>query len=87
MLIRHKLSIMIFSIAGCWLTSCSTVDSAWNEPDVPGISSSAGDKNQETTKSYGNYYTSESTVADVIRDPAFGDFGRLLFPVDRPVTP
>ncbi len=86
MLIRHKLSIMIFSIAGCWLTSCSTVDSAWNEPDVPGISSSAGNKNQEGAKTYGDYYTSESTVADVIRDPAFGDFGRLLFPVDRPVT-
>lgn len=34
-----------------------------------------------------NYYSSESTVSDVINDHAFGDFGRLLFPVDRPVSP
>lgn len=34
-----------------------------------------------------NYYTSQSTVADVLTDRAFGDFGRLLFPVDRNVSP
>ncbi|MDO4548252.1 MAG: alpha/beta hydrolase [Clostridia bacterium] len=28
----------------------------------------------------------DSTVADVIADPLFGDFGRLLFPVDRAVS-
>lgn len=27
----------------------------------------------------------ETTVAEVVSDPAFGDFGRLLFPVDRNV--
>lgn len=30
-------------------------------------------------------FTLDSTVGDVIKDPAFGDFGRLLFPVDRTV--
>ena len=33
------------------------------------------------------YYTSQSTVSDVINDPVFGSFGRLLFPVDRNVPP
>lgn len=27
-------------------------------------------------------YTTESKISDVIHDPVFGDFGRLLFPVD-----
>lgn len=31
-------------------------------------------------------FTSSSTVADVISNPAFGDFGYLLFPVDRNVS-
>ena len=33
--------------------------------------------------SHTGQFTSQSTVADVINDPAFGDFGHLLFPVDR----
>lgn len=28
-------------------------------------------------------YTAKSKIRDVISDPAFGDFGRLLFPVQR----
>ena len=28
-------------------------------------------------------YTRQSRISDVINDPAFGDFGRLLFPVDN----
>lgn len=31
------------------------------------------------------YFTARSTVGEVIHDAAFGDFGHLLFPVDRPV--
>lgn len=31
-------------------------------------------------------FSQDSTVGDVVSDPAFGDFGRLLFPVDRTVT-
>lgn len=30
-------------------------------------------------------FSASSTVRDVVSDPAFGDFGRLLFPVDRNV--
>lgn len=32
-----------------------------------------------------NEFTLDTTVGEVISDPAFGDFGRLLFPVDRAV--
>lgn len=31
-------------------------------------------------------FTASSTVSDVISDPAFGDFGHLLFPVDRNIS-
>ena len=31
----------------------------------------------------GNLYTGESGISDVMNDPAFHGFGRLLFPVDR----
>lgn len=31
-------------------------------------------------------YSAQSTVGEVVNDAAFGDFGRLLFPVDRNVT-
>ena len=31
-------------------------------------------------------FTQSSTVGEVVSDPAFDDFGRLLFPVDRTVT-
>jgi acetyl esterase/lipase len=34
-----------------------------------------------------NKFTRQTTVRQVINDPAFGDFGRLLFPVDRPIDP
>lgn len=32
-------------------------------------------------------YDQNSTIAEVIADPLFEDYGRLLFPVDRPVDP
>ncbi len=32
-----------------------------------------------------NAFTASSTVGDVVSNPAFGDFGHLLFPVDRDV--
>lgn len=31
-------------------------------------------------------YTTSSTVRDVVSNPYFEDFGRLLFPVDRSVS-
>lgn len=31
-------------------------------------------------------FTADTRVVDVMEDPAFGDFGRLLFPVDRTIS-
>lgn len=35
---------------------------------------------------YTEYFTEDTTLGEIINDPAFDDFGRLLFPVDRTVT-
>lgn len=42
---------------------------------------SSGEKQPQITM-----VTADTTVSEVISDPAFGDFGRLLFPVDRQVS-
>lgn len=47
------------------------------EPPVSG--------DDDDTPSAGGRFTERSTVAEVVAEPAFGDFGRLLFPVDRNV--
>ena len=51
---------------------------------------------EQTTEAAGNAtarantptepFTQDTTVGEVIHDPAFGDFGRLLFPVDRYIS-
>ena len=38
-----------------------------------------GDQNSQKT---GESYTADTRIADVINDPAFGDYGRLIFPVN-----
>lgn len=43
-------------------------------------------KNTVSVASVGLNVTKDTTVSEIINDPAFGDFGRLLFPVDRTVT-
>lgn len=36
----------------------------------------------QTGESAGNPYTVDTRISDVIADPVFGDYGRLIFPVD-----
>ncbi len=62
--------------------------------DVKTITSKGSDKEavnhnnvtREETQIGANPVTENTTVSEIINDPAFGDFGRLLFPVDRTVT-
>lgn len=48
--------------------------------EFPADNRGNNDKNKE------DRFTANSTVADVISNPAFGDFGHLLFPVDRNIS-
>lgn len=76
-----KRIIMCFAvfilIYGC--TACSSKTSEQKEK-----SDTVAEKDGETVNML--EFTSDSTVGDVIKDSAFGDFGRLLFPVDRTVS-
>lgn len=37
---------------------------------------------QEEPETMTNYYTRQTRINDVMNDPAFGDYGRLIFPVN-----
>lgn len=79
---RNILLAVSIITAGGLPTSCSNGIITRNEPDTPaGIP--AIDSLNTDMESYGDYYNSQSTVADVVNDPVFKDFGHLLFPVDR----
>lgn len=45
-----------------------------------------GENKQKEAVSEKTYFTEDSTVGEVLADPDFDDFGRLLFPVDRTVS-
>lgn len=81
-----NLSLIITFMASCWFASCSTAETAWNEPDPSTTPPSVNDENSGKSDTDENYYNSQSTVSDVINDPLFGSFGHLLFPVDRNVS-
>lgn len=77
----QALSIIAVSV----LTSCST-DLDILEDHDKGAVQIPDNKEDADTPAVG-YYTPQSTVSDVLNDPCFEDFGRLLFPVDRNVSP
>lgn len=87
MIIRKYISPIIALMVNFCIASCSTEETALNEPKPPTASPYANDENSHRQDVDYNYYNSQSTVSDVINDPAFGSFGRLLFPVDRNVIP
>ncbi len=74
-------------IAGSILvTSCSHDDMFKDESDLPSYSYPDSSTENRGDISNNDVFTSLSTVGDVINDPAFGNFGRLLFPVDRHIS-
>lgn len=66
-------------------TSCSTDNGLLKEeePDMP--TTSLPDDSTSDDDTTNGYFTARSTVGEVVNSAAFGDFGRLLFPVDRSV--
>lgn len=65
-------------------SSCSTGMNISEDPVVP--SAEIPDSNSGKNEPMDMYYTSQSTVSDVLNDPYFEDFGRLLLPVDRNIS-
>lgn len=69
----HLLLWMAIALA----TACGTDNGLLKEedPDMPELS--------EDNAMTNGYFTAQSTVGEVVNHAAFGDFGRLLFPVNR----
>lgn len=91
--IKLNIPTLLIIAAGCWFTYCSKDSTVRNEPSTPVAVTSENDPKtdktgkMEATDTYYTPYSPQSTVSDVVNDPAFGNFGRLLFPVDRNVSP
>lgn len=72
------LAALLICVASC------TRDTVYShEPQTPAV---GGPSESQVMSSENNLFTSSSTVGEVIDNPAFGDFGHLLFPVDRNVS-
>lgn len=69
------------------LVSCSTDNVILNEGEVTVVDTTEESIKTDSMETVEQFFTSKSTVGDVINDPSFGNFGRLLFPVDRNVSP
>lgn len=65
-------AVLIFMIFTVLLTGCANVDPMTGKaPET--------DKDKVVSKTY----TVNTKISDVVNDPAFGDWGRLIFPVDE----
>ncbi len=68
--------------------SCAEDENIIKKEDLmkPNTETSTGNNNDANNVPAENRFTVNSTVAEVISEPAFGKFGYLLFPVDRNVS-
>lgn len=69
-----------------FICSCGTDNGLLtkDDNDMP-TTSLSNSRSQSHRNTADGHFTAGSTVGEVINDGAFGDFGRLLFPVDRNV--
>ena len=70
----------------CMLFCLIAVTAACGKRTASAAENREAEESQVEKNTDRNTYTRTSTVKDVIQDPCFGDFGRLLFPVDRSVS-
>lgn len=69
------------------LTACGNSAEADHSQEVQDMVSNTMDaeyeqKDTEDDILAGSFYTTDTPISDVMHDPAFGDYGRLIFPVD-----
>lgn len=78
---KRFISICLGFLFVCALAACSNTereDGSLDEQET----SPAGVESMQTGESAGNPYTVDTRISDVIADLVFGDYGRLIFPVD-----
>lgn len=85
MLLITAFSIVLLS--GCMTNTISNEASTEDTLSVSAsetVSNDSAEKDEvlNADKTTENYYTEDSRIQDVAGDPAFGDYGRLIFPVN-----
>ncbi len=72
---------ILMGLCVCILTACGRVEKERSETAVQGAEATL-----QQTAIPENYYTGNSKVTEVMRDPAYGDYGHLIFPVDIAIS-
>ena len=78
---KRFISICLSLIFMCGLAACSNIESedrSWEEQET----SQTGVEHMQTEVETSDLYTVDTLISDVIADPVFGEYGRLIFPVD-----
>ena len=77
---KRFISICLGFLFVCALAACSNTEREDGSLDEQETSPAV--ESMQTGESAGNPYTVDTRISDVIADPVFGDYGRLIFPVD-----
>ena len=80
-MMKRFISICLSFLFVCTLAACSNTereDGSLDEQET----SPAGVESMQIGESAENPYTVDTLISDVIADPVFGEYGRLIFPVD-----
>lgn len=72
---------ILMGLCVCILTACGRVEKERSETAVQ-----EAEATLQQTAIPENYYTENSKVTDVMRDPTYGDYGHLIFPVDIAIS-
>ena len=72
---------ILMGLCVCILTACGRVEKERSETAVQGAEATL-----QQTAIPENYYIENSKVTEVMRDPAFRDYGHLIFPVDIAIS-
>lgn len=82
------LSIWLFGILTC-LVGCNMSGNTENSPSDVGTPDSSqeqtqpqSDREETSVQTVSEPYTKDTRISDVMNDPVFGDYGRLIFPVN-----
>lgn len=78
---KRFISIYLSFLFVCVLAACSNTEREDSSPDEQ-ETSPAGVESIQTGESAENPYTVDTLISDVIAGPVFGEYGRLIFPVD-----
>ncbi len=78
---KRFILICLSLIFMCGLVACSNTEREDGGPDEQ-ETSLAGVESMQTVESAENPYTADTLISDVIADPVFGEYGRLIFPVN-----